>query len=294
LLPDAVDRSSSPSATRSVDSQATFNVGGSVAFHEHDPFRVSEQRPTTPPLPAESNTSTALGASAAKKIRAVSSRKDDNNVALSHTKLSQLVSEANKGLPQHMQMKNLKRQTVPSAFNDASIVDDFPYDYFPSLTLPFHSNAMDKVATPEKFLYGLFVGMGLKQPLCPAGFPPGFFDVTKLDSIFLAGIAKYHAHRVRFHQSGNHNKPPCFFAAPVTTLCPEKQEKFIDVDAKRWDSLAFQWLLTFPWGMEYLLLNFGCILRNMCGDPPPPKKKQGGQGGGGVAFQGEQYLQRQR
>jgi hypothetical protein len=344
-LSDAINPSSSPSATRrralspseSVDSHATFNVGGSVAFF--DDFRHSEQPPTTTPISpaaaavrAVSNPSTLLGASAAKKIRAVSSRKDDNNVPLSHTKLSQLATEANKVLPKHMQLKNLKQQTVqtidaflgdlhnlratasltsliasaqhrmtpaihrqccmrmlmlittrsdllelykqsragssqpqidagnnPSvnggqgmglnhqfhiamnaAFNDASIVNDFPYDYFPSLTLPFHSNAVDKVATPDKFLYGLFVGMGLKQPLCPAGFPPGFFDVTKLDSIFLAGISEYHAHRVRFHQSGNQNKPPWFFVAPVLTLCPEKQEEFIDVDAKRWDSLAFQ------------------------------------------------------
>jgi hypothetical protein len=107
--------SSSPSATLavspsgSVDSQP-FNVGGSVPFHDdQDPFGVSEPRPTTSP-PKTSNA--VLGAAAAKKMRAVSSRKDDKNVPLSHTKLSQMVTDANKVLPKHMQLKNLKQQTV--------------------------------------------------------------------------------------------------------------------------------------------------------------------------------------
>lgn len=310
----------------------SFNVGGAFGFNDHPNYGLSEARGTTIQTTTLSAAAgPAKAKSSAKKVRPVSSRMDESNVPLSHTKLRQLVSEANSVLPKMMQMKNLKQQTVPSmdafldnlhvlretasltsqiaaaqhrmtpaihrqccmrmlmlittrsdllelykqsrggssqpqidagkdptvntgqgmglnhafhaamtdAFNDATIVDDFPYDYFPSILLPFHSNAVDKVATPQKFLYGLFVGMGLKQPLFPAGFPPGFFDITKLDSIFLAGIAEYHAHRVRFHISGNHNKPPWFFVAPVLTLCPEKQEDFIDVDAKRWDSLAF-------------------------------------------------------
>jgi hypothetical protein len=323
----SADRENAASAAGS----PSFNVGDAFGFQEHLNFGLSEARGTpiqTTPLSAAAVPAKAK--SSAKKVRPVSSRMD-GNVSLSHTKLRQLVSEANSVLPKMMQMKNLKQQTVPSmdafldnlhvlretasltsqiaaaqhrmtpaihrqccmrmlmlittrsdllelykqsrggssqpqidagkdpsvnagqgmglnhqfhaamndAFNDATIVDDFPYDYFPSLLLPFHSNAVDKVATPAKFLYGLFVGMGLKQPLFPAGFPPGFFDITKLDSIFLAGIAEYHAHRVRFHISGNHNKPPWFFVAPILTLCPEKQEEFIDVDAKRWDSLAF-------------------------------------------------------
>jgi hypothetical protein len=285
----------------------------------------------SPPVARSLVGSPPRGVGVGKKMRAVSVRKDVKGVPLSHTKLMQLVQDENKGLPKHMQLKNLKQKdlkeldawldslialretaalssqiaaaqhrmtpaihrqccmrmlmlistrpelmelfkesrsgtsqkqldagcnqhvnvgqgmglnhqfhvSMNAAFNDSSIVSDFPYDYTPSLTLPCHSNAVDKVATPVTFLQGLFGGLGLKQPLFPTGFPSGYFDIAKLDTIFQGGMSEYHAQRSRFHQSGNHNRPPWFFVSPVMTLLPEKQEEYIHLDAKRWDALAF-------------------------------------------------------
>jgi hypothetical protein len=126
------------------------------------------------------------------------------------------------------------------AFNDASEVLDFPYEYVVDQDIPtYHSNGVDRVLPPAKVQHGFFAGLGIKQPRIPQGFDEGFFDVSRLDTIFANGMAEYHNAQTNFHASGQHGKPLWFFITPVRTVVPEDQAMYLDDKMKRWDSLAF-------------------------------------------------------
>jgi hypothetical protein len=126
------------------------------------------------------------------------------------------------------------------AFNDSSKIPDFPFEYVVDEELPtFHSNGVDHVSTPAKMKDGFFAGLGIKQPRIPEGFYDGFFDINRLDAIFVNGMAEYHNAETNFHQSGQHGKPLWFFVQPCRTQLAEEQALHLDDKMKRWDSLAF-------------------------------------------------------
>ena len=86
--------------------------------------------------------------------------------------------------------------------------------------------------------------MGLQQPKSPEGFPVGFFDIQRLETVFTSGKSDYHnmiSRRVSV--SGNHGgKALWWFVAPVRTVVPEEQINWLELPCKRWDSLAFHCL----------------------------------------------------
>jgi hypothetical protein len=133
-------------------------------------------------------------------------------------------------------------QAMETAFNDSTFVDEFPFEYWPPTEadlLPMDSSGINRVPVPPKIINGLFVGMGIKECLVPEGFPSSFFDVERLSTIFTAGLAEYHLALSKFSVSGQHGKPLWFFVAPRKTVIPEDQYLYLDLAAKRWDSLAF-------------------------------------------------------
>jgi hypothetical protein len=126
------------------------------------------------------------------------------------------------------------------AFNDSSKIPDFPFEYVVNEdVLTFHSNGVDHVSTPAKMKDGFFAGLGIKQPRIPEGFYDGFFDIQRLDAIFVNGMAEYHNAETNFHQSGQHGKPLWFFVQPCRTQLAEEQALYLEDKMKRWDSLAF-------------------------------------------------------
>jgi len=124
------------------------------------------------------------------------------------------------------------------AFNDITIVHDFPFEYYPNLE-DASASGETTVPVPFKIRNGLFAGLGIKQAGIPLGFPQGFFDTARLDKEFTAGLNEYHGCMARFHVSGQHGKPLWYFVSPCKTVQAEDQALHLDLAAKRWDSLGF-------------------------------------------------------
>jgi hypothetical protein len=124
------------------------------------------------------------------------------------------------------------------AFNDSTIVNDFPFEYYPNLE-DASASGETTVPVPHKIRNGLFAGLGIKQAGIPLGFPQGFFDTARLDKEFTAGLNEYHGCLARFHVSGQHGKPLWYFVSPCKTVLAEEQAAHLDLAAKRWDSLGF-------------------------------------------------------
>ena len=128
------------------------------------------------------------------------------------------------------------------AFNDLTFVDEFPFEYFAPTDhelLAIHSDGVNRVPVPSKIINGLFAGMGITECLVPEGFPPSFFNLERLSTIFTAGLTEYHNALAKFSSSGQHGKPLWFFVAPRKTIVAEDQHLYLDLAAKRWDTLAF-------------------------------------------------------
>ena len=143
---------------------------------------------------------------------------------------------------QGMGLNHRYHQDLCAAFNDPTCVPDFPFEYHHNCNgQHLASDAVTEVACPPKLRGGFFTGMGLKQPRIPEGFPVGFFDVARLDTIYQTGKAEYHNMMSRrVEVSGQHGcKAMWWFVAPVKTIIPEEQVLWLDLPVKRWDSLAF-------------------------------------------------------
>lgn len=152
------------------------------------------------------------------------------------------------------------------AFNDKSLIHDFPWEYVVDEdAVTYHSNGTDRVLTPTRVQNGFFAGLGIKQPRIPVGFYDGFFDVERLDSIFVNGMAEYHNAETNFHSSGQHGKPLWFFVTPVRTIVPEEQVRYLDDKQKRWDSLAFD---CFKHQIQQVKLHFTKTVPNGVGGAP--------------------------
>ena len=131
---------------------------------------------------------------------------------------------------------------MESAFNDLKFVEEFPFEYIPPTDeelLPIDSTGTKRVQVPSKIINGLFAGMGIKECLVPEGFPHSFFNAERLSTIFTAGLSEYHNALAKFSVSGQHGKPLWFFVSPRKTIIAEDQHLYLDLAAKRWDTLAF-------------------------------------------------------
>jgi hypothetical protein len=96
------------------------------------------------------------------------------------------------------------------------------------------------VPVPSLIENGLLAGLGIINAPIPELFPPGFFDISCLNKIWLVGVANYQEMCNKYHHSGNHGgKPYWFFVAPTLTVKQEEQHLHLKNPAKRWDSLAF-------------------------------------------------------
>lgn len=145
-----------------------------------------------------------------------------------------------KNTGQGMNLNHAYWPAMVNAFNDSSNIPVFPFEYVVDEDLPtFHSNGIDHVLTPARVKHGFFSGLGIRQPRIPEGFYDGFFDIQRLDAIFVNGMAEYHNAETNFHQSGQHGKPLWFFVQPCRTQYAEEQALHLDDKMKRWDSLAF-------------------------------------------------------
>jgi hypothetical protein len=143
---------------------------------------------------------------------------------------------------QGMGLNHRYHQDLCAAFNNTACVPDFPFEYHQNSNgRHLASDAVTEVPCPPKIRGGFFTGMGLKQPRIPEGFPFGFFDVARLNTIFQTGKAEYHSMMSRrVELSGAHGgRALWWFVAPVKTCIPEEQVMWLDLPAKRWDSLAF-------------------------------------------------------
>jgi hypothetical protein len=149
-------------------------------------------------------------------------------------------SDPNKNTGQGMGMNHAYFPAMVAAFNDMTLVQDFPFEYYAPTPEPVHSLKKETVHTPAQVRGGFFAGLGLKQPRAPLGFPLGWFNAKRLDEIFTAGLKEYHNAIANFSSSGNNGGFPLwYFVIPCRTRLPEEQELHLFDKQKRWDSLAF-------------------------------------------------------
>jgi hypothetical protein len=149
-------------------------------------------------------------------------------------------NDPKKNTGQGMGMNHAYYPAMVAAFNDMTVIVDFPFEYFAPTPEPFHTDGITTVHTPPQVRSGFFAGLGLKQPRLPLGFPQDFFNAKRLDEIFIAGLKEYHNALANATQSGNHGGLPLwFFVAPCRTIVPEEQANYLFDKQKRWDTLAF-------------------------------------------------------
>ena len=146
--------------------------------------------------------------------------------ATSHIQLdagSNPLTSTNPG--QGMGLNHRYHNELALAFNNPANYDNFPFDYLPNAHgAAAHSDGISAIWAPKKIENGLFAGLGILQPLIPEGFPPGFFDGTRLNTIYNAGLSEYDNCITRWHTSGNHGgRPMWMFVPPCKTVVPEEQ-----------------------------------------------------------------------
>jgi hypothetical protein len=154
-------------------------------------------------------------------------------------------NKTNKNSGLGMGLNHRYHRELCEAFNDISRVADFPFEYHVNCNgRHVASDATTEVVCPQKLRGGFFAGMGLQQPKIPEGFPVGFFDIQRLETVFASGKSEYHNMMSRrVGVSGNHGgKALWWFVAPVRTIVPEEQINWLELPCKRWDSLAFHCL----------------------------------------------------
>jgi hypothetical protein len=105
---------------------------------------------------------------------------------------------------QGMGLNHRYHNELALAFNDSANCDNFPFDYMPNAHgAAAHSDGISAIWAPKRIENGLFAGLGILQPQIPEGFPPGFFDGTRLNTIYNAGLSEYDNCITRWHTSGN-------------------------------------------------------------------------------------------
>ena len=111
------------------------------------------------------------------------------------------------------------------AFNNPGNCDNFPFEYLPNAYgAAAHSDGISALWAPKRIENGLFAGLGILEPRIPEGFPPEFFDGSRLNTIFNAGLSEYDNCMTNWHSSGNHGgKPMWMFVTPCKTVVPEEQ-----------------------------------------------------------------------